>query len=330
MAVIDDDFLARTHAGVASLLPEWGLGAGTDLRLLSLSENATFIATDPRDGRRIVLRANRPGYHSLAAIRSELAWITALRQSETVITPAILPLRNGDLVASFDDAGLTRHVVAFEFMEGREPDPDQSLVSGFEILGAISARLHEHARNWDRPADFTRHTWDFESAFGDEPIWGPWRAAIGLTPAGADTIARALDLMKRRLDAYGKDRRRFGVVHTDLRLANLLMRDDEIVVIDFDDMGFSWYVYDFASAISFHELHPIVPQLRAAWLSGYRTVAALDAEDEAMIPTFVMYRRLALTCWIASHSETETARGAGLGDYTKGTVQMAEDYLRSA
>ena len=51
-------------------LPAYGRPADTPLRLLSLSENATYLVEDDDP---IVLRVHRPGYHSLAAIRSELA-----------------------------------------------------------------------------------------------------------------------------------------------------------------------------------------------------------------------------------------------------------------
>ena len=98
-------------------------------------------------------------------------------------------------------------------------------------------------------------------------------------------------------------------------------------VIDFDDAGFAWFMYDFATTISFMEDHPRVPELRAAWLDGYRAVAPLDAAEEAVLDTFVMLRRLLLVAWIGSHHTfaTEAAElGAG---FTAGTCALAEQYL---
>ena len=40
-----------------------------------------------------------------------------------------------------------------------------------------------------------------------------------------------------------------------------------------------------------------------------------------------MLRRMMLTAWIASHAETPTARDAGLGAYTRGTLDLAERWL---
>jgi len=100
-------------------------------------------------------------------------------------------------------------------------------------------------------------------------------------------------------------------------------------VIDFDDCGFSWFMYDFATTVSFFEDHPQVPELKDAWVEGYRSVAPLDPADEAELDTFVMLRRLLLVAWIGSHHEfaTEAAElGAG---FTEGSCVLAERYLSS-
>jgi Ser/Thr protein kinase RdoA (MazF antagonist) len=133
--------------------------------------------------------------------------------------------------------------------------------------------------------------------------------------------------IRRRLEAYGRSPERFGLVHADIRLANLLVDGPHVRVIDFDDCGFSWFMYDFATTVSFFEDHPHVPELKAAWVDGYRSVAPLDSADEAELDTFVMLRRLLLVAWIGSHHKfaTEAAElGAG---FTEGTCALAEHYL---
>ncbi|WP_428925677.1 phosphotransferase enzyme family protein [Marinibacterium sp. SX1] len=323
----DEAFVERLRQGALGLAGQWGLGPGTDVQLLTLSENATFLARDPARPAPVILRVHRPDYHTRAEIESELAWIGALRAEGTVDTPEVLELAGGGQIAAFQDGAQTRHVVGFAFMEGAEPDADARLVPGFEMLGAISARLHGQARRWHPPAGFTRKTWNWDTAFGPAPLWGDWRAALGLDPAGQAVLDRLSATLRSRLAAYGAGPDRFGLVHADLRLANLLVSGDRLGVIDFDDCGFSWFAYDFAAAISFLETEDYIPDLQAAWLRGYRSVAPFGAEHEAMLPTFILFRRLLLTAWIASHAETETAAWAGLDAFTQGTVALARAYL---
>jgi Ser/Thr protein kinase RdoA (MazF antagonist) len=161
---------------------------------------------------------------------------------------------------------------------------------------------------------------------GAAPLWGDWREALGLDASGQAVLERASDRLKVFLTEFGQSPERFGLVHADLRLANLLVDGDRLGVIDFDDCGFSWFVYDFASAVSFFEHDPIVSELQDAWVDGYRSVAPLSDADVAAIPTFVFLRRFLLTAWVASHAETPTAQSVG-APFTRGTVELADAFL---
>jgi Ser/Thr protein kinase RdoA (MazF antagonist) len=322
----DADFLGRLESGLRAALPRWGLSDATDLRLLTISENATFRAHDPSSGRDVVFRVHRPGYHTRAEIASELAWLEALGREEVVATLTPVPQQDGELIADIDDDGVTRHAVAFGLLPGKEPAEGEDLVRWFHELGAINARLHAHAKAWRRPEGFVRKVWDFDAMLGDVQLWGDWRAGLGLTGEGRAVLERTARALRELLEAYGKSEDRFGLVHADMRVANLLVDGDRLSVIDFDDCGFSWYLYDFAAAISFTEHEPIIPELQAAWIAGYRTVAPLSDEECAILPVFVMLRRMLLTAWVASHAETPTAQAMGEA-YTHGTVALARTFL---
>jgi Ser/Thr protein kinase RdoA (MazF antagonist) len=139
-------------------------------------------------------------------------------------------------------------------------------------------------------------------------------------------LEQALSLIRRRLDSYGAGAERFGLVHADLRLANLLADGAHLRIIDFDDCGFSWFLYDFATAVSFIENDAMVPELLRAWVAGYVKAAPLSAEEAREIPTFVVLRRILLTAWLASHAEVPLAREMGPA-YTAGTVALALEFL---
>jgi Ser/Thr protein kinase RdoA (MazF antagonist) len=171
-----------------------------------------------------------------------------------------------------------------------------------------------------------RKLWDWNAMLGPRKLWGPWQSGLGLTPDGAAIIARACGTIRRHLDRFGQTPDRFGLVHADMRLANLLVDGDTMHVIDFDDCGLSWHLYDFAASITLLEHDPIVPDLQAAWTEGYREIAALPDDHVAMLPTFIMARRILVMAWMASHAETPMAREGGPA-YTAATVALAEAFL---
>jgi Ser/Thr protein kinase RdoA (MazF antagonist) len=321
------DAVARLEAVARRALGAYGIDRDADVTLLNVSENATYAVDDPATGTRTVLRVHRLGYHPLAEIVSELAWLDALRADAGVRTPHVVAARDGTRVLSLDEPGAPepRHAVMFEWLPGSEPSED-GLFDSFEMLGAINARMHDHALHWRRPRGFTRFAWDYDAAFGTEARWGRWQHGIGVGAAESAVLGRLAETLAKRLATFGSHPRRYGLIHADLRLANLLVSDGQTSVIDFDDCGTSWYLYDLGAALSFIEDDPRAPELVDAWLRGYRTVRDLPAEDEAELPTFVLMRRLLLVAWIGSHSGTELARSMGAA-YTDGSCGLAEQYL---
>ena len=224
--------------------------------------------------------------------------------------------------------GTERYVVHFDMVSGAEPDEQTLTDADFHTLGSITASLHNHVQTWQRPAQFARFSWDWEHSLGDRPRWGRWRDAVGVGPAEAEVLGRATDLLRRNLSEYGSGPEVFGLVHADLRLANLLVDGDTITVIDFDDCGFGWYMYDFGTAVSFFEDDPAVPSWQDAWTAGFRTRRELPASDEQMLPSFVLLRRLLLLAWMGSHSHSRESRAMSV-TYSAGSCALAETYLSS-
>lgn len=321
----DATTLDRLQRDVAAMVGRWGVPVDSAVSLLTTSENATFLVSAP--ARRIVVRVHRPDYHREGEILSELAWIADLRGAGIVRTPAPVLLDDGAIVAEIGVGPDRRQAVAFEFEAGREPDPGEDLTGWFRALGAVNARLHRHSRDWTRPAGFVRKVWDVAGTLGPDAHWGDWRDGIGGDAALRALFERAEDRLRVLLADYGTAPDRFGLIHADLRLANLLVDGDRLSVIDFDDCGFGWFAYDFAAAVSFHEEASALDAWMAAWIAGYREVAPLADSDAAMIPAFVMLRRLMLTAWLAGHAETPTAAAAG-PDFAQGTARVAARFLQ--
>ena len=319
--------LERLHRLANESLGLWRLEAGARARLINVSENATYLVEQP-SGRQAVLRVHREGYHSRNAISWELAWMRALREEGGVFAPLPIAGRDGEEIQSgiVDGLECPRYMVLFEFVEGIEPDESQDLREPFRQLGEICARTHLHSISWKRGEGFERLIWDEEHIFHPHIIWGDWRDAPGVGAQERDVLERLEQTLRRRLAAYGKSAEVFGLIHADMRLANLLIHEGAPRLIDFDDCGLGWYLYDFAAGISFIEDHPDIPDLLACWLQGYESVRPLRRKDKDEIESFVMLRRMALLAWIGSHSETDLASEMA-PHFAKVSVELARSYL---
>lgn len=321
-------------------MPEWSDAieealAGYELnapvrgtRLVSLSENATYLV-DLDDGSTVAMRLHRPGFRSAVEIGSELAWIQALREDRVVATPSVLPDRGGHQLHRFEVQGETRCAVMFEFVPGRAPrvEDADSLVRSFRTIGAITRRMHRHAAGWQHPVGFERVTWSPEFILGIDSSWESWRLNAEVSGPVAEVLGTVEDAALSVLHRYRRMHpERFGLIHTDLRTANLLVDHEDLTVIDFDDCGFGFPMWDLAGALSFIEAEPIVPALIRAWLDGY---GGVDDADLGVIPALIMLRRLQLVGWMNTREGTPEHRRM-VGVYVPETVRIGRDFLRGA
>ncbi len=306
----------------------WNIPDIATAKLINLSENATYLIEWETQIK--ILRINRIGYHSHLAILSEIAWINALLQENTIITAPIIPGKNGNPLQFFFHSASQQSysMLLFEFLTGASPSQTSNLVENFEKLGMITAQLHLHSQKWQYQKNFTRLSWNIETMIGNAPHWGTWQNAPKMDKNAKNILNHAADKITKKLQKYGQTSNNFGLIHADLRIANLLIEDHKIKVIDFDDCGFSWLLYDLGAAFSFIEDHPEKETMIVAWLGGYQKIRPLDLDDIAQIPTFIMLRRMVLLGWIGSHHQTELALQQGK-NFTEISCTLAEEFLQT-
>ena len=322
---------AQLVAVVRAALPLWRLPQQSAVELLHISENATFRIrhqhkhTDTQS----ILRLHRPGYHSKPRIQSELAWLAVLGREAVLPVPRVVPSEAGDAIQTIGDY----YGVMFDFISGSQPPISQPSPALFHKLGVLAARLHQHSQTWQPPADFTRPHWDGEGIFGARRKvghWGDWRDAPNLSQANRRLLEKVETKLRARLAAYGKRGDNWGLIHADMRLANLLVENgdvDSMRVIDFDDCGFGWFMYDFAASVSFMEDSPAMPTLKQAWLGGYQSMLRLGKNDIAMLDSFILLRRMLLLAWLGGHPRADISPSRA-EDFASITAQLGQHYLQ--
>jgi Ser/Thr protein kinase RdoA (MazF antagonist) len=290
----------------AEALARYSTDPSLRLEFVRHGENTTYRVL--RQEGDWALRLARPGYQSLEAIRSEIRWMHELNETG-VATPAVIRGRDGDIVQLVPHPdGRMRVAVAFTWVEGL-PLPEVDSLGAWKRLGEIMARIHEHGRRWRKPQGFVRPAWDVEALVGDSPRWGsPFPPGVW-SAEDMRLLQAAREAVRERLHALGQGEHRYGLIHADLGFENVLVRPDgSTVVIDFDDSGPSWYLYDLASALYPFEDESGFAEREKALVAGYRSVGSLPDEDLRELPTLLMARRLATLGWTFTRGETAHAQ----------------------
>ena len=312
-------------------LRKYGMEPDWEATLLQLSENITYLIENRLTGEKAVLRISRPGYHSMDELEAELLWLKEIKNYTPLIVADPIKGNNGSYIQLINSWMInnTYACILYEFLDGRAPDEsdEQAILARFTDLGEATAYLHRHVKMWNKSDRLNRFVWDYDTMIGNSPRWGRWQQAEELTGESARMLERVSSVIKDRLAQYGKNPKNFGLIHADLRLANLLIEDDRIKVIDFDDCGFGWFMHDLAASVSFIETNPLTERLVWNWLDGYQLVEPLSQRDIDEIDTFIMQRRLQLLAWLTSHSDSDPVKELKIG-YTDGTIMLAERFLQ--
>ncbi len=266
----------------------WG---GQPQRLIRNRENAVFEMRLP-SGDRAALRLHRQGYQPDAAIRSELWWCAALA-GRGVNVPAALPDRDGRLLITLSCG---RCASAIEWIEG-EPlgeagvpfaTPLPRLLEQHSALGRLIRALHDTTQSLTLPPDFQRPRWDLDGLTGETPFWGRFWDHSGASPDQRATLIRARHALRERLATLPQ----VQLVHADVLRENVLVNDRSVYLIDFDDSGWGFPLYDLGTTLSQNLYEPAYPEIRDALMQGYGT------SDRDLVETMTLARTCASVGWV--------------------------------
>ena len=329
MGGIESVLAARARAA----LGHWAL---LDQRpeLIKYRENAVFRVR-LKDGGAAALRLHRPGYHAEAALSSELLWMADLRGRGIAVPEPIVTLDGRLLVRLETEEGEPQFADLIGWVEGAPLGASgtpftRSRAELRDLFGAIGremARLHDAADRFDRPAGFSRPSWDAAGLLGEEPFWGRFWDCAGLDPADRDFLAALRARLADDLAALagGLDS---GLIHADLVRENVLVDGGRVTFIDFDDSGFGFRLFDLATALLRNRSEPDYPLLREALLAGYAAIRPAMTAEFVHLPLFLLLRGLTYIGWAGARPELPDSH-ARLGRYLADARLLLADYERA-
>ena len=271
---------------------------GTIIRLISHRENAVFEMATPHG--RAALRLHRQGYQDGAAIRSELWWCAALAAMDIAVPKPItaqsgallVPLstgRNASAVCWLTGTPLGYAAVPFDL-------PFEQIIQRHRALGRLIANIHTATDRLMLPPDFIRPRWDIDGLVGEAPFWGRFWEHPAATPDQTKTLIRARAHLHQYLTEHAATGGDFGPIHADVLRENILVNDNSLSLIDFDDSGFGFRLYDLGTVMSQNLFEPSYVQIRDALIAGYAETRAATVRQVEM---FTLMRCCASVGWTA-------------------------------
>jgi Ser/Thr protein kinase RdoA (MazF antagonist) len=161
-------------------------------------------------------------------------------------------------------------------------------------IGACTAGLHNHSRQFIAAPGFVRPRWDWARVFGPESPCDTG-ALLRLTERQQSVLRGVSAEVRQTLEKLSSEPSVEGLIHADLHRDNILLDRNRIGFIDFDDCGFGYYMYDVAALLdSFYRRiangSEEYSALRDAYLTAYDRVCALPPDVEMQLKCFKAMR----------------------------------------
>ncbi len=270
---------------------------GRDVTLIVARENEVYRVHLP-DGQQAALRLHRQGYQNPAAIRSELWWCSALAQGGQPVPAAIRSLE-GEVLIPLSSG---RYASCMGWIDGTPlgqagvplPGPPSEQAEMHQRLGGVLAGIHAATDQLALPPDFNRPLWDCDGLAGEAPFWGQFWNHPALTPVQSGHLRAVRDHLFQTLSVLPRTSPDFGLIHADVLRENVLVNDGSVSLIDFDDSGFGYRLYDLGTVLSQNQNEPARDDLRAALIEGYAMHRPVDPH---LVDLFTLARCCASVGW---------------------------------
>jgi len=282
-------------------LGRWSLH-GAEVWPIAYRENMTFGVDAGAKGR-FALRVHQAGYRTDAEVQSELDFMEFL-SGEGILTPQMVRASDGSsfVLADHADVMEPRQCDLFEWIEGKPirkvagppdmPVPEASRL--YARVGQLAAAVYNASESWIRPPGFVRPTWDAEGIFGVGAHLGDFRETTRATEEQLELFEALAGRLAADLDAFGKQPDRYGLSQSDFLPENLMLDGDELRLIDFDDTGDSWILFDVVSAVWDLKLlgSEYYEPCLEGFVEGFRELRSLPENHLAMVSVFFLARVL--------------------------------------
>jgi Ser/Thr protein kinase RdoA (MazF antagonist) len=162
------------------------------------------------------------------------------------------------------------------------------------VAAQMIGRLHRHADVYRPPRGFACRRLDGDWLFGARYFVRAAGSRKMLDRSQRTIATNAERLVRDAMARLGQSKGRFGVIHADLNLANIVFDRGRASPIDFDEFGKCWYVFDLAELIRTSIRPDNWAQRKQLAIDAYMRERKLDdveleAFDAFIVATFVQY-----------------------------------------
>lgn len=312
--------LRRIRQLAEAALDAYGL-RGARLTFVQYTANIIYRVDVPSPGP----NANGPGFYvpnryllrvlytnHWEGVKGEMTWLAALSREAGIPVPEPVPTLEGELLIRIATPGMPeeRIVSLMRWIDG------QRLTNGFRpdhfrAWGRAVARVHEFSAGWQPPEGFERPVWDWEGQLGGRYFDCSIEDLVASMPQHLQGPFEIVSQETREvMEGLGKGPDVYGLIHADTFPENVLFKDGDAYLIDFEDCGFGYWLWDVAVALCLWPWTEEWTWRRDAFLDGYSQVRTLPESQLRHLDLFMAAQYATMVLWASLFIRNDPARRA--------------------
>ena len=275
--------IERSAEVVESALDEFGMRASTIELLNSTNHFNAKITVDSGSYFLKILDSDC----TETRLKSRFQFLDFLRERELHI-PVSISTVGGERFSKLFMDGEERLAVLYDWIDGQTLG-DATDEHSIGNRGALLARWHVQSQQFNPPHGFDVPSWDDVCA----PTSNGWlRSFLDESPIdreGLEVIHVAAERTRSIASRLPMNRHNHGLIHADFHGDNLICDGHRIWIVDCDDLGWGYFLFDIAwPALMFAKHHPDAGSFLTPFLRGYERIRPLNDQEQELLPLFLL------------------------------------------
>ncbi|MCL2519294.1 MAG: phosphotransferase [Oscillospiraceae bacterium] len=266
-----------------------------------------------KNGQNFYLRISTRKFEHIAA---ENDWINYLKDSIKV--PILVKSNNNKLIESYQANEKTYVICLYHELPGVYWDKNDATTwneTVFRNWGNIMGKMHRMTKNYQPPEGSVKRP-----LFEDNLMPLEYYEAVPSVYAKMAQVQKEILELPRDIDSY-------GLIHSDFAQQNLLIHNNEISVLDFDDCEYGFFALDIGIAL-YHAIWWGLPEDNSLkndfafkiiknFMLGYETENRLSDYWLKKIVLFMKYRQISALKWHLGYYKPKSLDEVVYNDYFK-------------
>lgn len=257
-------------------------------------ETNVFLRIDTTKGLKYAMKIFQEESSTIEDNQAEAFFLDTVSKHSSLSVPSMVKDKHGEWIVTVkDQEDVSKRLALYEWIDGVEIDEKETL-DMFESIGKLCAQLHRATEGVSYPKGINPKRWDQVFYYrGEEAVYHQDKYSPYINAEGVALLDALIPWLNRQLkNLYvGK---KSQLIHGDLNPYNIMIVDDKLAVIDFEEAFDALAIHDVAIHLFYYEYDKRfdIDQVYNQFMKGYNSIIDVDGFDRRNIEMLMTARRV--------------------------------------